>query len=117
VRAGTLRKLGMLQQRAGARDAMGGDPDSWTDLKRVRYAIQTTVAREMQSADNIRAVATSTITLRYMRDLEVDPGMRIRREPNRYEDTAYYNITAVNDVNGAHHELELTVIEDRTASA
>ena len=113
MRAGSLRKVGWVQQRAAARDSFGGVPSSWSDVEKIRYSIETTSAREMDSAGNVRAVAISTITMRYRP--EIVPGMRIRSEPNNFEDARYFNITAVQDVAERHHQLELTVIEDRTA--
>lgn len=116
MRAGTLRKSGTLQRRAaGARDEYGGQPPVWNDVAPVRYSIQTTAGREIESAGNVRAVATSTVTMRYRSD--VQPGMRIKADATQFEDERYFNITAVNDVNQLHHELEVTVVEDRTATA
>lgn len=113
MRAGQLRKVGMLQQRPTTRDSYGGTPAAWTDVAPVRYMIDATAAREMQSAGNVRAVATVTITMRYRSG--VVPGMRIRSEATDFEPFRYWNITAVHDVNMKHYELELTASEDRTA--
>lgn len=113
MRSGTLRKVGWLQKRSQPRDAMGGLTDAWVDVVKIRYAFQTSAAREMDSAGNIRSTATSTITMRWQPD--VTPGMRIRGEETDLEPQRFFQITAANDVNQMHHELELTVVEDRTA--
>lgn len=115
MRAGTLRKSGMLQRRAGARDEYGGQPPVWDDVAQVRYAPQALAGREIESAGNVRAVSTWTFTMRYRSDVQA--GMRIRADATQFEDERYFNITAVNDVNQLHHELEVTVVEDRTATA
>lgn len=114
MRAGVLRKVGWLQQRGQARDSMGGLPSSWTDLVKIRYQLQTLSAHEIDSAGNIRATATSTVTMRWQAG--VLPGMRIRGEQTDREPQRFFNITAVNDVDQKHHQLELTVVEDRTAT-
>jgi head-tail adaptor len=113
MRAGTLRKVGWLQQRSQTRDNFGGLPPSWVDVCKIRYEFQISSARELDSAGNVRAVAISTVTMRWQDGIL--PGMRIRGEQTDREPQKFFNITAVNDINQKHHELELTVLEDRTA--
>lgn len=77
----------------------------------VRFSIQQTQGREIDNAGDVRAIASWTITMRFRPG--VLAGMRIKA----VEPTApaggfrYYKITAVNDVNQLHHELELTAVE------
>src|SRR5579864_6688296 len=111
MRAGTLRKVGWVQQRGQARDSMGGLPSSWMDVMKIRYQFQTLSSHAVDSAGNIRATATSRITMRW-RD-GIQPGMRIRAEETDVEPQRFFNITAVNNVDQRHHQLERS--EDHTS--
>lgn len=110
MRAGTLRRIGMLQRPETSRDPSGGPVLSWLDVGRVRFMIQLTQGREIEAAGNVRSIATWTVTMRFRPG--VMAGMRIRAdEPLAPGGERYYRITAVNDVYQLHHELELTVVE------
>ena len=104
----------MLQMRSNSRDAYGGSPVVWMDVAKVRFMILTESGRELDNAGNLRSVAVTTITMRFIPN--VVPGMRIKTDPTKLDDGRFFNITVVNDVNLKHYELELTALEDRTAS-
>jgi SPP1 family predicted phage head-tail adaptor len=93
----------MLQERSGARDEYGGQLTAWRDVSPVRFSIEGTGGKEIETAGAVRAQSTFTLGMRYRPDIKAT--MRI------VHDGRFLNITNVSDLEERHKELSVTVIE------
>ena len=103
MRGGMLRHQGMLQDRTTIRGEYGGQETIWKDIQPVRFGLESTGGREVETAGTVRPQSTFTLTMRWLPG--VTPSMRILMGERAF------NFTSVNDIEERHRELNIAVIE------
>lgn len=103
VGAGDMRRWLTIQQPAASQNARGEEVPAWTTFATVWGAIVPASGREMLTAQQIQAVVTHKITIRYLAGL--DPSMRVLYNGR------YFDIQAVIDINEQQRQMELLCFE------
>lgn len=97
--AGELRHRITLQQKTVARDAMGGEIETWNDIATVWASKAHQTSREFFAAQKINAEITVLFIIRYRRN--VDTKMRVIFSGKTYD------ILGADDLDGRRRELWL----------
>lgn len=99
LRAGDLRNSVTLQRRVTGKDALGQSRATWEDVATVRASVEPLKGRELFAAGQTLAPVDMRVRTRYLSG--VTAGMRL------VWSGVAYGITAVINVDGLGHTLEL----------
>jgi head-tail adaptor len=114
--AGPMRfRFDLMRKAAGVRDTYGharGTADQYTNLGTQWGSLRQIGAREAVNADRLKVVATHTVTLRYVRDIDPATDRLVGVAPSAVAGKVY-SIEVANDVDGRHREYQLMVQEVR----
>ena len=99
VRAGLLRHRVVIQTLSTAKDAIGGDAETWTRLATVWAEVKPLSAREALEAQRMTSTASHFITVRYRDDLA--PNMRVVWRGRTFE------ISQVENLDGRDEAIRL----------
>lgn len=104
MRAGELRHRVTIQQFTAARDAVGGETKTWSDLATVYAAALPISGREYVALRQAQSDITIRFRLRYRSG--INTGMRVVWDGRNYD-----IVEAINR-NGRDQELELLCVGD-----
>lgn len=65
VRAGSLNRRGIIQDRATASGSYGEQSNTWADIATVWMSFEPLMGRELQAAQQINTEVTTKIVVRY----------------------------------------------------
>lgn len=97
MRAGNLKNIITIQDRAETTDEYGGPVYSWADYATVWAGVEPLSGRELIAAAAAQSTVTTRFRIRYRDD--ITSAMRILHNGKKY------NIFAVIDINEDHKEL------------
>ncbi len=108
MQAGKLSKTIVLQRRDSAKDTLGEQVTTWSDVAQLRAEIVPLSAREMLAAQAVRSEMTHQITVRFAKFL-ADPKEMARLRI--VYGTRLFNIQGVINVDESDRQLTLLVSE------
>jgi SPP1 family predicted phage head-tail adaptor len=103
LRAGKLDKKLILQSQSITRDTFGAEVVTWVNTAQVYASMEQVSGRELYTAQQINAEATTKITIRHRKD--ITPKMRLV-----YKERVF-DIVKFDNVKEASHTIVLTCKE------